>query len=170
MKGSPIGTREPVAISTRGKAEARYLPGAILEIVWEGNVRVKQGDVSMTCDRLVALCDDKGGGPSSEKRPTKPANAALAVVREDDIRSITAAGNVKIVQNERMATAGKAEFDRAKRTITLTEGPPKLWHGENALEADRIVIHLDEDRTELTSDGGKQIRATLRPHNLEKTK
>lgn len=130
----------------------------------------KQGEVSLTCDRLVVLCHDKGRGPSPEKRPTKPSPTALPLINEDDIRSITAEGNVKIVQKERMATAGRAEFERASRTITLTEGPPKLWHGENVLEADKIVIYLDEEKTELTSEGGRQIRATIAPQSVSKGK
>jgi lipopolysaccharide export system protein LptA len=88
------------------------------------------------------------------------------------IKSITATGNVKIAQEERMAVAGKALFDNAKRTITLTEGP-KLWQGPDMLMAHTIIVYLDENRVELHSKDGKDddgIRMRINPGKQKKDK
>lgn len=42
-KGSPHQTqRDPISISARDKAEARYMPSGLVEILWQGNVRVNK--------------------------------------------------------------------------------------------------------------------------------
>ena len=86
------------------------------------------------------------------------------------IKSITALGNVKITQNDRMALAGKAVFDNAKRTITLTEGPPRLWQGPDVLAAQTIIIYLDENRSELLGGDESLITAIINPPKPKKEK
>ncbi len=76
---------------------------------------------------------------------------------------------MKIVQNERMAVAGKALYDNAKRTITLTEGP-RLWQGTDVMVANTIIIYLDENRVD--SQGGEEnpIRFKINPEQQKKEK
>ena len=64
-----------------------------------------------------------------------------------------------------MAVAGKAMYDNAKRTITLTEGPPRLWQGPDVVVADTIVIYLDENRHELLQGGTK---TESKPHKSQR--
>lgn len=71
-----------------------------------------------------------------------------------------------------MAVAGKALFDNAKRTITLTEGP-RLWQGPDMLVAHTIIVYLDENRAELRSNDGKdgdEIRMRINPGKQKKDK
>ena len=76
--------------------------------------------------------------------------------------------NVKIIQNERMAVAGKALYDNAKRTITLTEGP-RLWQGADVMVAKSIIIYLDENRVD--SQGGENpITFRINPDQQKKEK
>jgi lipopolysaccharide transport protein LptA len=111
------------------------------ERVFDGNVTINQDDVRLTCDRLVIVYDETKGSKSVESQGKQlPAST---------IKSITAAGNVKITQNERRATAGKALWDYAKRTITLTEGPPRFWQGRDSGMANKVIMYLDENRWEL---------------------
>jgi lipopolysaccharide export system protein LptA len=60
------------------------------------------------------------------------------------MKSIAASGNVKIVQNERMATADEALFDYVKRTIRLKGGNPILRDESGVQIGDPIFINLDE--------------------------
>ena len=129
------------------------------EVTFEGNVKVKQGDVTLGCDRLVIVYDEKTEAKTTEGRVRKLTKGLENV---SQIKSITASGNVKIVQNERMAVAGKALYDNVKRTITLTEGP-RLWQGADVLVANTIIIYLDENRTE--SLGGERDENPIKLHH-----
>jgi lipopolysaccharide transport protein LptA len=158
------GSDQPIDIKSK-KVTVRNTPNGS-ETVFEGTVRVKQADVIMNCDRLVVTRDDKkvpGAADKSTKRSSKePATLS-------DIRSITASGNVKIGQEERTALAGKAVFDNVKRTITLSE-TPRLWQGGDMMEAESIIIYLDENRAELAGKNGKEIRMLINPGKQRKEK
>lgn len=116
------------------------------ESIFEGNVTAKQGDITLLCDRLVIVSDEKKGSAAPEIRAKK---LSKDWQMSSAIKTVTALGNVKITQKDRMVTAGKAVYDHAKRTVTLTEGPPRFWQGRDAGMADRVVMHLEENRFEL---------------------
>jgi lipopolysaccharide export system protein LptA len=115
------------------------------EAIFEGNVTVKQVDITLLCDRLIIISDEnKGSTPESR---TKKLSKDWQI--NSDVKTITALGNVKITQKDRVVTAGKAIYDHAKRTVTLTEGPPRFWEGRNSGVADAVIMYLDENRFEL---------------------
>jgi len=155
------GSQEPIDIKSK-KVTARNIPNG-RESIFEGNVTVSQDDVTLTCDRLTVVWDEKKGIAGTEnKNKKRPKDFQTA----GNIKSITASGNVKIVQDERMATAGKAVYDHIKRTITLTEGPPRVWQGSNVGTADTIVIHLDENSVAF----GDRVQFTIKPSEQMKEK
>ncbi|MBI5250762.1 MAG: hypothetical protein HY912_14825 [Desulfomonile tiedjei] len=121
------------------------------EITFEGNVTAKQGNVTLTCDRLIVLYDQKKkNGSEPQDRPKKnPKDLQGSSV----FKSAIASGNVKVVQNELMAVAGKALFESAKKTITLSESP-KIWMGPDWMVAHTIVIYIDENRAEMDNGRG----------------
>lgn len=145
-KGATEGAEQPIKISG-GKLTERHGDGWA-EGVYAGNVKVKQGDVTMTCDRLTINYEFKRAEPGREKQNARLAREAQTI---QNMRSITADGNVKIVQGDRVAVAGKAVFDNKKRTIELTENP-MLWHGPDRLHGRKIVFHTDTHRADI-SDG-----------------
>ncbi len=159
------GSDQPINITSK-KFEARNITGG-KEIVFAGNVNVTQGDLTLTADKLMIVYDDEKGKSGAEP-PAKRLPKNLQSI--SGIRSIIASGKVKIAQNERMATAGKAEYDNAKRTITLTEGPPRLWQGPDQMMAHTIIIYLDENRSELRSGDGAVIRAQINPTKPKREK
>jgi lipopolysaccharide export system protein LptA len=136
------------------------------ENVFEGAVKVVQDDVTLTCDKLVIVYEEKKGTAPTESRNRKlPKDWQTA----GNIKSITASGNVKITQNERMATAGKALYDNVKRTITLTESP-RIWQGRDAGIADTIIMYLDENRSEFRGGDASPIKFTINPSEPKKEK
>jgi lipopolysaccharide transport protein LptA len=159
------GSNQPIDIKSK-KVTVRNVPNG-QETVFEGTVSVKQANVVMNCDRLVVTRDEKKAAGSPEKPAKKPSKEAAASL--SDIRSITASGNVKIGQEERTALAGKAVFDNVKRTITLSE-TPRLWQGGDMMEAETIIIYLDENRAELAGKNGKEIRMQINPGKQRKEK
>jgi len=153
---------KPIEI-TATKFSVKKLPEGT-EGTFEGSVKVQQGDLTMTCDRLVIVYDQKNGN-GAKTTNGRLKNLPKELQSASQIRSITASGNVKLAQNDRIATAEKALFDSAKRTITLTGGPPRLWQGKDMILAEKIIIYLDEQRSEWLSPQGTGIKAVIHPEN-----
>lgn len=114
-------------------------------LTYRGNVIVSQADLKLSSDALRVILDEQ----------------AREVIRE-----VTAEGNVRIQQGERVATGGRAVFDQARRTVVLSE-KAVLRDGPNEVAGERVVVYLDEQRSVV--EGGKQrVRALLYPQQLEK--
>jgi lipopolysaccharide export system protein LptA len=157
------GSDQPITVTSE-KFTAKNIPNG-KEAAFDGNVRVKQGDVTLTCDRLVIAYDEKTGAGTGEGK-VKKFHRGLDNINQ--MKSITASGNVKIVQNQRMALSGKALYDNMGRTITLTENP-RLWQGADMLVANTITIYLDENR--IVTEGDKNpINFTINPGQQKEEK
>ncbi len=107
---------------------------------YEGGVVVSQADIELRSDALHVRLDLEEVG-----RP----------------REIVAFGNVRIVNGERVASGGRAVFDHAKQTITLSEGAV-LRDGPNEVTGERVVVYLEEERS-VVEGGNKRVRAVLFP-------
>ncbi len=145
--GQAISRKNPegtVDVTSRKFTSRPYADGR--ETIFEGNVTVKQVDITLLCDRLIIISDENKGSAAPESR-TKKLSKDLQI--NSAVKTVTALGNVKITQKDRTVTAGKAIYDHAKRTVTLTEGPPRFWQGRDSGMADTVVMHLDENRFEL---------------------
>ncbi|MDQ7782803.1 MAG: LptA/OstA family protein [Desulfomonilaceae bacterium] len=151
----------PVEIAA-DKAEGRSLPRGY-ETVFSGKVKVTQADMILTCDRLIIIYEQKEGSTSRSATARGPSDNLRSA---ENIRTITALGHVKIVQRDTTATAGKGVYDHAERTVTLSESP-RLRQGSNVLEANTIVIFLEENRIEFEG-GGQRIKGTLSPGNQKR--
>ncbi len=155
-------SQEPIDITAK-KFAIRNIPDGT-ENVFEGTVKVVQDDVTLTCDKLVVLYDDKKGPAPTGSRSRRLPKDLQTI---GNIKSIVALGNVRITQNERMATAGKALYDNVKRTITLTESP-RIWQGRDAGIADKIIMYLDENRSEFLGGDESPIKFRINPSELKK--
>ncbi len=162
--GPKQSSDEPLDITSK-KFTAKNASNG-LEATFEGSVKVRQGDMTLTCDKLTIDYDEE----KSNTRENALKKGIRSLETAGKIRAITALGNVKFVQGERVAVAGKALYDNNKRTITLTKGPPKLWQGQDVVVADTIIIYLDENRTELVGGDESGIRATINPSKIKKEK
>jgi lipopolysaccharide export system protein LptA len=133
------GSDQPMEITSRG-VNVRSIPNG-KEVTFEGNVTVKRGDVTLSCDRLVIVYDEKTVDKTGEGKVKKLSKGQKNV---SQIKSITASGNVKIVQNERMAIANEALYDNLKGIIRLKGGNPMLRDESGVQIGDPIFINLDE--------------------------
>jgi lipopolysaccharide transport protein LptA len=147
----------PIEVTSK-KLTAKAMPGSV-ELTFEGKVKVKQEDMILSCDKMVVLYEEKNKSDLEKKNSKDIASS---------IKQAIAIGNVKVVKNELTATSGKALFDNLKRTVTLTEGPPKVWQGPHVLSAPTIVIYLDESRAELLGADENGVRGTLNPGKPKK--
>jgi lipopolysaccharide export system protein LptA len=133
----------PIDITSNELAAKRTANG--VELTFKGKVRLKQGDMALNCDEMAVLYED------GKELKTGPAGAGKIhhKVMTNSIKSAVATGNVRLTRNDLTVTAGKALFDNVKRTVTLSEGPPRIWEGPHTLSAPTITVNLDQKRAEL---------------------
>jgi lipopolysaccharide export system protein LptA len=88
---------------------------------------------------------------------------------EGGLKRITAEGNVRINQEDRIATGKKVVFYNAEQKIVLT-GSPRVWQGDNLIAGNRIVVLLDEDRVVIEGGEKGRVSATIYPKEMSKEK
>jgi len=128
--------RGPVTISSES-LEFEYRTGVL---TYRGSVEVKQGDVVLRSDLLRLTLDLEDLGHP---------------------REVVAEGNVRISKGERVATGGRAVFDQAAQTITLSDAA-MLRDGPNEVSGERVVVYLEEQRS-VVEGGDTRVRAKLFP-------
>jgi lipopolysaccharide export system protein LptA len=133
---------EPILVESR-ELEFDYQKN---QVFYRGEVKAKQGDVTIDCDELVVFFDRADD------------------VRKAELRAIVASGNVVITQGERRATGGRAVFNQVNRQIALLENPV-LREGKNEVRGDRLTVYLDEGRSVMESGKGakQRVSAVLYP-------
>lgn len=145
-------------------------------ITYRGDVVVTQGETTIKSDTLVVTYEETpttGDGAT----PPKPQNTALekgaakpkpqptssqqpqASSSQQQIKEIVAEGNVDITSGDRHATAKKAVFTQASRTVVLT-GNAVLQEGENRVNGEKVTVFLDEKRT-VVEGGGEKPRVEM---------
>ncbi len=116
-------------------------------VTFEGNVVAKQGDVTLSSDRLYA----------EYSRTTA------------SIEKIVAEGNVRVLQEGREARAARADFFNLEQRIVLTGGA-ELIQGQNSLKGETVTIYLRENRSVVTGGEGGRVRAVIQPKGLPNLK
>lgn len=132
-------------------------------VTFEGHVVVKQDDAVITGNRLkvVGLSTDKED--KSAKKVNKADKGDSAGMAEK-IDYIEVEGDVKVTQQDRIATADKAIFYQQDQKIIL-RGHPTVTKGKDKIEGSVITIFLQQNRSVV--EGGKEIpvQAVLFPGN-----
>lgn len=106
---------------------------------FDGNVVARQGDIVIFADRVTGAYGGSGG-----------------------LRRLTAQGNVKVVQGERIATGTQIVFFSKEQKIVAT-GNPRVWQGDNVVQGKTITVFLREDRYLVEGDPDDRVSATLYP-------
>ena len=133
------------------------------EATFSGNVKVVQGDTTMTSKSLVVFYDS---GPA----PATPAPAAPAAPKgsksgpmqsatpgpggSSSIRRLEAKGSVVVTQKDQVVTGETAIFDTRANLITMVGGVV-LTQCKNVLKGDRLKVDMTTGVSRVESDGGK---------------
>lgn len=80
--------------------------------------------------------------------------------KKRDIQRVIALGRVKMEREKWRAVAGKATYFRDQEKLILEE-TPKVWHEDNFVEGDLIIIYFNEDRSEVLSKEGGRVRVKI---------
>jgi lipopolysaccharide export system protein LptA len=124
-------------------------------IIFESHVVAQQDDVTITSNRLkVTLLP-------GEKKP-----ASAGTTATERIDYIEFEGDVKVTQQDRLATANKAIFYQKEQKIIL-HGRPVVTKGQDRIEGDLITIYLKEGRSVVEGGGGAPVQAVLFPEKKE---
>jgi lipopolysaccharide export system protein LptA len=143
------------------------------EATFSGNVKVVQGDTTMTSKTLVVFYEskDQGATPPSAA-PAKGAKAAGAPMQSatpgpggaSSIKRLEARGNVVVTQKDQVVTGETAVFDTKANLITMfggTGGQVVLTNCQNVLRGDRLMVDMTTGVSRVESDSGKGVQALL---------
>jgi lipopolysaccharide export system protein LptA len=140
------------------------------EATFAGNVKVVQGDTTMTSKTLVVFYESGGGQPAAPPAPAKGAKSASAqsaVMQSatpgpggsSSIKRLEARGNVVVTQKEQVVTGETAIFDTKTNLITM-QGGVVLTQCKNVLRGDRLMVDMTTGVSRVESDSGR-VQALL---------
>jgi lipopolysaccharide export system protein LptA len=130
------------------------------EATFSGNVKVVQGDTTMTSKILVVFYDSAGSAPATP--PPANAKAAKSAPMQaaapgpggsSSIRRLEAKGKVVVTQKDQVVTGETAIFDTRANLITMTGGVV-LTQCKNVLRGDRLKVDMTTGVSRVESDSG----------------
>ncbi len=134
------------------------------EATFSGNVKVVQGDTTMTAKSLVVFYDS--GPAAAAPVPTNAKGAKTAPSMQaaspgpggsSSIRKLEARGNVVVTQKEQVVTGDSAIFDTRANLITMAGGTGQvvLTQCKNVLRGDRLLVDMTTGVSRVESDSGR---------------
>jgi lipopolysaccharide export system protein LptA len=134
------------------------------EATFSGNVKVVQGDTTMTSKKLVVFYDSTsppaaptGASAASAKAAAKSApipSATPGPGGSSSIRRLEAQGNVVVTQKDQVVTGETAVFDTKTNLVTMLGGVV-LTQGKNVLRGDRLMVDMTTGVSRVESDSGR---------------
>jgi lipopolysaccharide export system protein LptA len=119
--------------------------------LFTGNVEIRATNKVATCDRL-----DVYTSKTDDQQKSKEEKASIG-----KIKKILAIGNVRLVQEGRVATAGKAEILPQVGKVVLMD-PPKVTSKDGVLVGYRIILlQGDQGEQKALIEKGPGQRPTL---------
>jgi lipopolysaccharide export system protein LptA len=170
--GSAFGLALVFAGVAMGEAVAQSsvqgVPNAMLEMrdkkkeaTFSGNVKVVQGDTTMTSKTLLVFYESteaSAAGPAPDsKAPAKSAPMQSSTVGpggSSSIRRLEAKGSVVVTQKDQVVTGETAVFDTKTNLITMLGGVV-LTQCKNVLRGDRLLVDMTTGVSRVESDSGK---------------
>ncbi len=114
--------------------------------IFTGDVVAKQGDMTLYADKLIVFFQKN----------------------QDQIERLDAIGAVRVLQLDRVATAGKAVFHHLEETLVLI-GNAEVTQGKNKISGDVITLYLKENRTLIESSDNRRVKALIVPEKNQDT-
>lgn len=128
------------------------------EATFAGNVKVVQGDTTMTSKSLVVFYDSSEPAPAAKpKAGTKSApmqSATPGPGGSSSIKRLEARGSVVVTQKDQVVTGETAVFDTRANLITMAGGVV-LTQCKNVLRGDRLMVDMTTGVSRVESDSGK---------------
>jgi lipopolysaccharide export system protein LptA len=129
---------------------------------FSGNVKVVQGDTTMTCRTLVVFYGQEVG-IGGEAPVVKTNTTSGAVPNAQNIRLIQARGDVLVVSKDQNATGDLGVYDLKAKTITLT-GNVVLSQGKSVIHGDRLIVDTVTGNAHVEGAQRTGVRAVIVPN------
>ena len=131
------------------------------EATFSGNVKVVQGDTTMTSKSLVVFYDSGPAAPASPQ-PAAPKGSKSGSMQSatpgpggsSSIRRLEARGSVVVTQKDQVVTGETAIFDPRANLITMAGGVV-LTQCKNVLKGDRLKVDMTTGVSRVESDTNK---------------
>ena len=141
------------------------------EATFSGNVKVVQGDTTMTSKTLVVFYESSGQGqgqtqgqqpapaPAKGTKAAAPPGAPMQSATpgpggSSSIKRLEARGNVVVTQKDQVVTGETAVFDTKTNLITMLGGVV-LTQCKNVLRGDRLFVDMTTGVSRVESDSGR---------------
>ena len=130
------------------------------EATFSGNVKVVQGDTTMTSKSLVVFYDSgpaAGSPPPAAPKGSKSGSMQSATPGpggSSSIRRLEARGSVVVTQKDQVVTGETAIFDPRANLITMAGGVV-LTQCKNVLKGDRLKVDMTTGVSRVESDTNK---------------
>jgi lipopolysaccharide export system protein LptA len=138
------------------------------EATFSGNVKVIQGDTTMTSKTLVVFYESSSAtaapaapaantkaGAKAAAPPSAPMQAATpGPGGASSIKRLEARGNVVVTQKDQVVTGDTAVFDTKTNLVTMLGGVV-LTQNKNVLRGDRLMVDMTTGVSRVESDSGR---------------
>ncbi|MBP0115459.1 MULTISPECIES: LptA/OstA family protein [Bradyrhizobium] len=140
------------------------------EATFAGNVKVVQGDTTMTSKTLVVFYDSGGDKPATpQPAPAKGAKSAPMQSAtpgpsgSSSIKRLEARGNVVVTQKDQVVTGETAIFDTRTNLITMLGGSGQvvLTQCKNVMRGDRLTVDMTTGVSRVESDSGRGVQVLM---------
>jgi lipopolysaccharide export system protein LptA len=141
------------------------------EATFSGNVKVIQGDTTMTSKTLVVFYESSQNAASTTSATASNAKSAKAAPAQSapmqaatpgpggasSIKRLEAKGNVVVTQKDQVVTGDTAVFDTKTNLITMLGGggPVVMTQGKNVLRGDRLMVDMTTGVSRVESESGR---------------
>ena len=132
------------------------------EATFAGNVKVIQGDTTMTSKTLVVFYESGGGDkPAAKGAKGAPMQSAQpGPGGSSSIKRLEARGNVVVTQKDQVVTGETAVFDTKTNLITMLGGVV-LTQCKNVMRGDRLTVDMTTGVSRVESDSGRGVQVLL---------
>jgi lipopolysaccharide export system protein LptA len=160
---SGAGSQEGTAAGTPIQIEADRMETFQEDgnVFFSGNVKASQDSLIIHADEMTVQYTKAGTPPD--------ASAGTVETLTRKIEKIMAKGNVKIVQDDWIASGETMDFNANERIVILA-GNAKAWRDQNMVSGEKIVLYLDEGKSvvESSSSEGERVKAYIYPSSQKK--
>ena len=147
---------------TASRLEADQKAGLV---TFSGQVKAQQGDSTLYADQLQVYFQPPPptppGAPAAACAPKEKAGLSpLSDLGGEKITRIVARGQVRFVQEDRVATGKEAIYYKDREEVVLL-GNPQVWRAENTLKGEKIIFNLKDNKMQVESSPQKRVEAHL---------
>jgi len=167
VQGAVTGVPNAMQVFSQNRDQPIQIEAASLEMrdkkkeaTFSGNVKVVQGDTTMTSKTLVVFYESGSSGaapapaPAANSKSAAKKSATPGPGGSSSIKRLEARGNVVVTQKDQVVTGETAVFDTKTNLVTMLGGVV-LTQGKNVLRGDRLLVDMTTGVSRVESDSGR---------------